>query len=450
VYYRVSRLELYASSGISDGTANPYPFTTSDDSIELKRVKALTIKYYFYYRRDVGLEDHKHDLESVRMDFRITARGPAAGPDGAIKDPGDPEVKEVSRYEIRVSTVLGAAHGISWYDNQLDLTDESDVSLPITILVEEGKHASTPDRNADGVYSPGYDVNRRYNDAWGPRDTLRTGQLGGPRYEGYMSKPRDPKDIVMVKPQRASEDSLLAFYRGRQKEELSRLLATHGMRRRYELRQVDSKLYANVLKGLEEDMKEEKSGVSSDKPVDEKKLVKQNKLILDLMHRENFDNKRQPRRTHGPGLLEKVVKKGLGIERGEDFRDALTFAYRFEGGRHGFSISPPVGRYEVPFLGGYALPRFTIMPFGPDRRYGVEALYTPSAARAFDWYVSTGTEWLRTKPGLDFESQSVAEGGIRFRFRKKQLIGFRLGLRATDVKNPRDPRLVFEFGTGAF
>jgi len=52
--------------------------------------------------------------------------------------------------------------------------------------------------------------------------------------------------------------------------------------------------------------------------------------------------------------------------------------------------------------------------------------------------------------GNNFEAQSVAEGGLRFRFRKKQLFGFRLGLRATDVRNPRDPRLVFEFGTGAF
>jgi hypothetical protein len=103
-----------------------------------------------------------------------------------------------------------------------------------------------------------------------------------------------------------------------------------------------------------------------------------------------------------------------------------------------------VGRYEVPFLGGYALPRFNIMAFGPDRCHGAEVLYMPSAASAFDWYAATGTEWLRIQPGQGYESQSVTEGGLRFRFHKKQLIGFRLGIRATDVKNPRDPRLVLK------
>ena len=40
----------------------------------------------------------------------------------------------------------------------------------VTLLVEEGKHAVAPDRNADGVYTPGYDVNKRIKDAWGVRD----------------------------------------------------------------------------------------------------------------------------------------------------------------------------------------------------------------------------------------------------------------------------------------
>jgi hypothetical protein len=90
------------------------------------------------------------------------------------------------------------------------------------------------------------------------------------------------------------------------------------------------------------------------------------------------------------------------------------------------------------------------MALGPDKRYSVEGLYTPSAARAFDWYASAGMEWLRPQPGQDFDAQSAVEGGIRIRFRKKQLMGFRIGLRANDIKNPRDPRLVFEFGTAAF
>ena len=51
--------------------------------------------------------------------------------------------------------------------------------FPIRVLVEEGKHASILDRNADGVYTPGYDVNARVNDAWGLRDVLGSSVLMG-------------------------------------------------------------------------------------------------------------------------------------------------------------------------------------------------------------------------------------------------------------------------------
>ena len=60
---------------------------------------------------------------------------------------------------VRVPRVEGLAHGVDWYTNTLRV--ERDTTFPLTILVEEGKHASVPDRNADGVYTPGYDVNVR-------------------------------------------------------------------------------------------------------------------------------------------------------------------------------------------------------------------------------------------------------------------------------------------------
>ena len=53
--------------------------------------------------------------------------------------------------------------------------------FPVRVLVEEGKHASILDRNGDGVYTPGYDVNSRVNDAWGLRDVLGSSVLMGAR-----------------------------------------------------------------------------------------------------------------------------------------------------------------------------------------------------------------------------------------------------------------------------
>lgn len=79
--------------------------------------------------------------------------------------------------QVRLRRVKGNAHGVSWYANILNVA--ADTRLPMTLLVEEGKHASCPDRNADGAYTPGYDVNVHVNDAWGVRDVFGSGRLLG-------------------------------------------------------------------------------------------------------------------------------------------------------------------------------------------------------------------------------------------------------------------------------
>ena len=96
---------------------------------------------------------------------------------------------------LRVREYVGKAHGIRFLDNRLQISysDSSDtlgMKLPIRILVEEGKHASVPDFNGDGVYSPGQDVNIRPEDAWGLRDNIRFNYLGPPSYRAWMSKQR--------------------------------------------------------------------------------------------------------------------------------------------------------------------------------------------------------------------------------------------------------------------
>jgi hypothetical protein len=90
------------------------------------------------------------------------------------------------------------------------------------------------------------------------------------------------------------------------------------------------------------------------------------------------------------------------------------------------------------------------MPTGPERHWSIEGLYTPSASRTFDWYFSGGPEWFRPSGKDGFDTRFAAEGGLRFRFRKWQYFGGRLGIRTTGFRNPRDPKFVFEFGPGAF
>ena len=88
-----------------------------------------------------------------------------------------------------MTRVEGLAHGVDWYSNILRA--ERDMVFPVRVLVEEGKHASILDRNADGVYTPGYDVNARVNDAWGLRDVLGSSVLMGSGFSATMAKPRE-------------------------------------------------------------------------------------------------------------------------------------------------------------------------------------------------------------------------------------------------------------------
>ena len=60
--------------------------------------------------------------------------------------------------------------------------------MPLTVLVEENKHATSPDRDGDGLYMPHYDINRFSNDGWGIRDVAGTGKLGSPAYTADQSR----------------------------------------------------------------------------------------------------------------------------------------------------------------------------------------------------------------------------------------------------------------------
>jgi hypothetical protein len=404
VYYRISHLMLEQNA----------PLSSPEEELDLANIKSLTLQYYFYYSKDLGFTPHKHDLESARFDIHFTLRNK----DGKEIDKNSKGTPVPSYYVANISRVVGAAHGVSWFDNILDI--EKHTSLPMTLFVEEGKHASCPDRNADGVYSPGYDVNHRFDDAWGVRDIMATGEVGGVRYDASKTKPRRPEHLIMVAPSVPTvvKADLLRFYDG---SELNRKSLTD--KQGYILRPIESRL-VNILEEAD---------------VDEK-----TRNFLDSIKKEQKISRKED-------IFEKAVKFGYGIERKEEFLDALTVSYRFDGG-HGFTFSPPIGRFPIPVVGGFVLPKANVILFGNDRRYSLEAMYAPSAARSIDWYASIGSEWLLPRnrdpeAKRNFDAKFVSEGGIRGRFNLRSfLIGGRVGVRVTG----RDQRVVFELGTGAF
>ena len=144
----------------------------------------LDLEYYFYYLHDYGAGCHSNDLESAKMTLNLR----------------QVDAEGTTSFAVSLDLLVGTAHGSDWYENRLDLTRDGtgDMSLPPTLLVEEGKHAVAPDRNADGRYTPGYDVNDRTNDAWGIRDAMGAGYFWGSAYRAELTKPRHGANRIMV------------------------------------------------------------------------------------------------------------------------------------------------------------------------------------------------------------------------------------------------------------
>jgi len=183
VYYRVRDVSLGSESGPA---LTPDPADRGRTAVHLDRVTTLDIDFFFYYPSEEGLGGHVHDVESLEVKV-VVLRQPRC---------------EECRYGLALIQANALAHGLSWYDNTLE-TDR-DTVFPLTILVEEGKHASCTDKNGDGYYTPGYDVNKRVNDAWGVRDVMRTGALFTGGFESWLAKVRRPRDGRLSSPRRAS------------------------------------------------------------------------------------------------------------------------------------------------------------------------------------------------------------------------------------------------------
>lgn len=176
VYYKIREVFSSVSSPKKEKKENALP---TSQSLRLDELVAIKIEYYMYYSEETGLGGHPHDLESVSFQIRVNRN--TSCPEG--------------QYSLEVLRVIARAHGLYWFENALN-TDQQTV-FPISILVEEGKHANCTDKNADGIYTPGFDVTEKVNDAWGVRDIISTGRLYSGGFQGWMAKVRTPSSILV-------------------------------------------------------------------------------------------------------------------------------------------------------------------------------------------------------------------------------------------------------------
>ncbi len=370
--------------------------------IDLRNVGGIELKYFFYYSSEEGLGGHQHDLESAEFKVAVWQR---------------PECKD-NPYVLLVSKVVGKAHGLQWYDNTLEV--DKHTIFPMTILVEEGKHANSTDKNGDGYFTPGYDVNKRPNDAWGVRDVMRTGQLYTGGFESWHAKVR--RDEHRVFPP-LPEDSLL-------RQEYIKDGEYAPDNAKYILRPLPSSEQADDR----------------------------------LKH--YIDDKGSP---EWPDVEPNTgwTEFTRWLER-ESFIKSLSIAYRYDGD-HGLSFVFPlfvVKSFEDPLAGGYLTHRMYLKDKGL-RDFGWMLHYTPSASRWIDTYVSAGVEWdvVDLPEGSEnptkTHSNFVLETGIKLRFNVQfspfkflakltDFWGLRIGIRNVGAFEINKLVYVIELGAGVW
>jgi hypothetical protein len=389
VYYAVSLLRRHEGM-------EPVTMPVGDDPDFMVKVHSFILRYYFYYLRDYGVGEHAHDLEVAEFHLRNerTAR---------------------DCYQVRLTKVIGLAHGVDWYNNISEV--RYDTRLPISLLVEEGKHASCPDRNGDGIYTPGYDVTKRPNDAWGVRDVLGQGILQGSAYKASMSKTRD-RLTRMLPPEDAERCPSLP----------SRAAATGEFLNRYELRR------ASEIDLCEAEQDPER--------------------LASMMKKHGFGSGKEPDQYEGNSIEELTSK----IESPASIIPAVSLRWDDS---IGFSF----------LLRGFDLTEFWLVPkFNlADRATGLGVLTTPSASRWADWYFTVGVDRFReeteTRDGekvtvQEVEWQPAVELGYKFRFLAPSKIrplllgyqfgGFRVGTRFNGFDTLKTARIVVELGAGVW
>jgi hypothetical protein len=408
VYYGATEIRLRTKKEVSlPAEADPEFFD---------KVASFTLTYYFYYRRDIGLEPHTHDIEVTQLNVLLERSA-----DGC--------------HEVRVSTVVGLAHGVHWYNNILEV--ERDTRFPITILVEEGKHASCPDRNADGLYTPGYDVTHRVNDAWGVRDVLSTGFLSGSDYTSAMTKTRELSYRML--PPRA-----LDRCPGRP----SRFMTSDDALGRYALRAANQVPACDQVAQGEEKAPEGESAEDREARMDRERIAA-------MMKDHHFGNQYEP--TQFP---EKSLRS-LAPQIRHPSRWVPSVSLRHDGPRP-FGVS-----FVFRGLDGglfWACPKVNLAR----NKLGLDLLITPSASQWSDPYFTIGADRFSggttVVDGEEVDAPAdwnwATEAGVKFRFRVPEKVkpflltydfgGVRFGMRKSGFDDLERFRLIAEIGAGVW
>jgi hypothetical protein len=394
VYYRVRTIITR-----DEGRAFQADSTDLNNSIvDLSHISGIDLDYFFYYPSEEGLGGHVHDVESVEMKIAVFHQ---------------PDCDEC-RYGISVQVVTAKAHGIQWYDNTLEI--DRDAIFPMTIMVEEGKHASCTDKNGDGYFTPGYDVNQRINDAWGVRDVMRTGALFSGGFESWFAKVREPQHRVF--PPLPEDSPVWADF---------------------------------VLNRAEVDEYAEYS--VRPWPTVEAALTLEDPSIIRFVDKGHHQ---WPEVVEDTGLrdLEKWVDT-------ETFAKSLSIAFRIDNDL-GFSFVFPLfifKNFNDPVTGGWLVNRIYLKD-EKLRDFGWNIMYTTSASRWVDGYFSAGVEWDK-EDDVKTQSDLITEAGLKFRFnvahsplgmlsKLTDFWGVRAGIRYKRFKYFTDIGYVIEIGAGTF
>ncbi len=186
LFYRVYHLTRGESSAVWKRVRTDFQVwdrLNIDDSLRTLAVKdslpnLISLEYYAYYIRDLGLTGHAQDLEKFFVFI--------------------PE--DCTPIEIMV----GAAHSVVTPNNVAIITRKQpqEYLYPTSALVEYGGHSFSPDVPPPGLFTPGWDINWRSSErSWGVRDIqaiLGTGFSGD--YRSQYTIPRSDSIGVTLTP----------------------------------------------------------------------------------------------------------------------------------------------------------------------------------------------------------------------------------------------------------
>ena len=399
VYFRVRRI-LQRVDEPGPGTYVADIADRGQSVIDLEKVGGIDLDFFFYYSMDIGGNSHKHDVEYIETRLAVARR---------------PDCEECP-FVMGVMRVSGKAHGVQWFDNTLDV--DATAVLPLHILVEEGKHASCTDRNADGQFTPGYDVTERINDAWGVRDTLGTGTFFTGDYKSWMTKIR--RDDTRVFPPLPKDSPLRAEWSidGEYAPDNS----IYTLRPWPTAEKADSDLVHYIADKGDPDWPEIEADTD---------LQKFERWLTD-----------------------------------ESWAKSWAVAVRGANDDLGFSLSFPLlifKNVQDPLAGGWFVHRIYFQGSSLED-FGWLINYSPSASRWLDGYFAAGYEWdYQVRDGVaSTEGHVVTESGIKFRFdiRRTPLKfmsklgttfwGFRAGIQFRGIWSFDTIGYVFEFGAGSW